>query len=135
MRNDRDGWSTAFWIPHSPFGKEALARAGVSYRQSESDILKPKVPVVKIFLIAILAVASILIVIISVGVFLFSAATSIGTEQDQTEGMKVAGLCVLLASGITLGWIVYGLRGAWRVVSAVPIGLLICLGLLWMLPV
>ncbi|MER9022409.1 hypothetical protein NKI01_07530 [Mesorhizobium sp. M0815] len=98
-------------------------------------LLKPKVPVVKTFLLVILAVASVLIVIISVGVFLFSAATSIGTEQDQTEGMKVAGVCLLLASGITFSWIVYGLRGAWRVVSAVPFALLICLGLLWIVPV
>jgi isoprenylcysteine carboxyl methyltransferase (ICMT) family protein YpbQ len=91
--------------------------------------------VVKTFLLVILAVASILIVIVSVGVFLFSAATSAGTEQDQIEGMKVAGVCLLLASSITLGWIIYGLRGAWRVVSAVPFALLLCLGLLWISPV
>lgn len=90
---------------------------------------------VKTILLAILAMASILIVIVSVGVFRFSVATSIGSEQDQTEGMKVAGVGLLLASGITCGWIVYELRGAWRVVSAVPFALLICLGLLWILSV
>jgi isoprenylcysteine carboxyl methyltransferase (ICMT) family protein YpbQ len=82
-----------------------------------------------------LAVVSIFIVIVLVGVFCFSVATSIGTEQDRIEGMRAAGLSIVLASGIILGWIVYGLRGAWRVVSAAPLALLTCLGLLfWLSP-
>ncbi|UZE49805.1 hypothetical protein ONR75_03125 [Rhodopseudomonas sp. P2A-2r] len=89
---------------------------------------------VKMFMLAILAVASLLIVIISVGVFLFSSATSIGTERDQAEGMKVAGVCLLLSSGIIVSWIVYGLRGAWRIVTVAPFALLICLGLFLISP-
>jgi hypothetical protein len=95
--------------------------------------LREKV-VLKVVLLAILAVASILIVIISGALFMFSAATSVGTEQDQTAGMNVAGKCLVLSSGIIVSWIVYGLRGAWRIVTAAPFALLICLGLLWIFP-
>lgn len=81
------------------------------------------------------AATSIIIVMVSIALFLFSIGTSVGTEQDQIEGMRVAGLCLVAASGVIIGWIVWGLRGAWRVVGTVPFVIFICVGLLWVLRV
>ena len=83
----------------------------------------------KIFLLVVLALASAAIVVAAAGLFMFAAATSMGTAQDQAHGMKVAGVCLVVASGIIVSWIVYGLRGAWRVVIAAPFVLSFGLGL------
>ena len=84
---------------------------------------------VRILLLGVLALASILAVMAAVGLFLFSAATSVGTAQDQAQGMRPAGVGLLVASGIPIAWIVYSLRGAWRVVIAAPFAVLLCFAL------
>jgi hypothetical protein len=93
--------------------------------------MKPKASLLRIFLIGILAVASVLLAAVTVGLLLFAAGTSVGTEKDVQGGMKVGGICLLIISSIPLGWIVYGLRGGWRIVSAAPFALLACLGMVW----
>ena len=95
--------------------------------------MKPKRSLLRILLLAVLALASIFVVVAAAGLFMFAAATSMGTAQDEAHGMKVAGVCLAVASGIIVGWIAYGLRGAWRVVIAAPFALLFCLGLGWIL--
>ncbi|KQQ79028.1 hypothetical protein [Aureimonas sp. Leaf324] len=58
------------------------------------------------------------------GVAVFALATGGGTEQDLQEAMQVSGISFALIGAILFGWVVFGLRGAKRVVSAVP-----CVGL------